>query len=90
MSEKLHEKTEDKLKSEIYEIVKKLSATGESSGYVHTGRIKRELPDIDEDTLMKLLDELVDSDKRLSILKIGSSFSFYMPSKSEILKERER
>ena len=89
MSEKSHEKTEDELKSKIYEIVKKLSATGESSGYVHTGRIKEELPDIDEDTLKKLIDELVSSD-RLVTLKIGSSFTFYAPKKSEVLKEKER
>jgi len=90
MSEKSNERTEDELKSEICEIVKELSATGEALGYVSTGRIERELPDIDENTLMKLLDELVDSDKKLVTLKIGSSFSFYMPKKSEILKEKER
>ena len=91
MSEKSYEKSEDELKSKIYEAVKKLSSLNEGFvGYVHIGEIKRELPNLDDDTLTRLLDELVCPDNRLVTLEIGNSFTFYIPKRSEILKEKKR
>ena len=62
--EKLHERTEDELKSEICETVKELLEY-ELFDYVYEGHIVEELPSIDEDTIIELLNKLVYCDDKL-------------------------
>jgi len=82
MNEKLYEKTEDEHKSEIYEVVKKLSADYTSQGYPNTEvtleEVKKELPGIDRNTMIDLLDKLTFCDKKLVKIDMRCLYT-YLP-----------
>ena len=72
MSEKSHDRTEDELKSEICEKVKKLyKPVLYYMGGVDLGKIQEEFSDINKDVILNLLNELVFYDKKLIILDRG-------------------
>ena len=85
MSEKLYEKTEDELKSEIYETVIKLTAD-EEYPFATTSEIRKEFPDLDKYFMIKLLGKLVDCDKKLNILELGIE-DYYYPRPMIIYKK---
>ena len=78
MDKKLCERREDKLKSEIYEVVKKLWADDVLSNGILPEEVKKELSSIDENTIEKLLNKLVFCDDKLILIERGD-FWLYMP-----------
>jgi hypothetical protein len=79
--EKLHERTEDKLKSEIYERIKKLYSY-DCDLFYYTGvdleRIQEEFSDENKDVIRNLLDELAFCDEKLIKVDQGA-FIEYIP-----------
>ena len=91
-NEKLHERTEDELKSEIYEKVKKLY---EPDLFYIDGvdleEMQEEFSDINKDVIRNLLNELVFCDKKLIIVDRGI-ITEYIPKEklAEIKKEDKK
>ena len=77
-NEKLHERIEDNLKSEIYEKVKKLYKPDLFYiGGVNLEEIQEEFSDINKDIIRNLLDELVFCDGKLIRIDGNTWFAYW-------------
>ena len=90
-NEKLYDRTENNLKSEIHEKVKKLyKPILYYMGGVDLGKIQEEFFGINKDVIRNLLNELVYCDKKLTVLDRGTITDYIPKEKLVRIKEEDK